>query len=96
MPKILIYISSKITWIFLFYGTDLNENRAHVHVGKRGTDKYCKIWLVPEITVADKGDLTDVQIKQILAVARKYKSQLLTQWQRFKEGKNIRIIMVKE
>ena len=37
MPKILLYITSKITWIFLFFGTDFNENRAHVHVGKKGT-----------------------------------------------------------
>jgi len=34
MPKVLVYITAKITWIFLFWGTDVNENRAHVRVGK--------------------------------------------------------------
>ena len=43
MPKVLVYITGKITWIFLFWGTDQNENRAHVHVGKKGTDELCKI-----------------------------------------------------
>ena len=44
MPKVLQYITAYFTWVFLFYGTDVNENRAHVHVGKRGVDKFCKIW----------------------------------------------------
>jgi len=43
MPKVLVYITAKIAWIFLFWGTDQNENRAHVHVGKKGTDELCKI-----------------------------------------------------
>lgn len=36
MPKVLLYITAKIIWNFLFYNTDFHENRAHVHVGKRG------------------------------------------------------------
>ena len=40
MPKALLYITAKITWIFLFFGTDINENRAHVHVGKKSTKEY--------------------------------------------------------
>ena len=43
MPKVLLYITARFTWIFIFFGTDFYENRAHVHVGKRGFDKYCKI-----------------------------------------------------
>jgi len=39
MPKVLLYITAKTTWIFLFFGTDFNENRAHVHVGKKSTKK---------------------------------------------------------
>ena len=35
MPKVLTYITAYVTWVFLFYGTDVNENRAHVHVGKK-------------------------------------------------------------
>ena len=44
MPKVLLYITARITWTFLFFGTDVNENRAHVHVGKRGTEVFAKIW----------------------------------------------------
>lgn len=39
MPKVLLYITAKIIWNFLFYNTDFHENRAHVHVGKtRGSN----------------------------------------------------------
>ena len=33
MPKILLYITARVIWNFLFWNTDYNENRAHVHVG---------------------------------------------------------------
>ena len=59
MPKVLLYITAKIIWNFLFYNTDFHENRAHVHVGKRGTEELCKIWLEPNIELAKQGDLTD-------------------------------------
>ena len=49
MPKVLLYITAKIIWNFLFYKTHFHENRAHVHVGKRGTEELCKIWLEPNI-----------------------------------------------
>lgn len=52
MPKILLYITAKIIWQFLFWNTDYNENRAHVHVGKRGTEHLCKIWLEPAVELA--------------------------------------------
>ena len=65
MPKVLLYITAKIVWTFLFWGTDTNENRAHVHIGKKGTAKLAKIWLEPTISIADKGSLTDAQIKNV-------------------------------
>ena len=55
MPKILLYITAKIIWQFLFWNTDYNENRAHVHVGKRGTEHLCKIWLKPVVKVGPTG-----------------------------------------
>ncbi len=63
MPKVLLYITSKITWIFLFYGTDFSENRAHVHIGKKATEKYCKIWLEPKVAIAKNGTLTNTELK---------------------------------
>ena len=96
MPKILLYITAKIIWQFLFWNTDFNENRAHVHVGKRGTRQLCKIWLEPVVELAQQGDLTDAQAKQVLAIAAEYREKLLSQWSLFKQGKRIRIITVKK
>ena len=42
MPKILLYITAKVIWNFLFWNTDYYENRAHVHVGKKSTEHLCK------------------------------------------------------
>ena len=96
MPKILLYITAKIIWQVLFWNTDYNENRAHVHVGKRGTQRLCKIWLEPVVELAQQGDLTDAQAKQVLAIAAEYREKLLSQWSLFKQGKRIRIITVKK
>lgn len=83
MPKILLYITAKIIWQFLFWNTDYNENRAHVHVGKRGTEQLCKIWLEPNVELAKQGDLTDAQAKEVLAIAKEFSGKLLQQWNFF-------------
>lgn len=94
MPKVLIYATARVIWTFLFYGTDFNENRAHVHVGKAGNEKLCKIWLEPEVEVADKGELTDKQIAQVTYIVKKYHVEFLEQWKRFLNGDKIRIIKI--
>ncbi|MBR3566015.1 MAG: DUF4160 domain-containing protein [Paludibacteraceae bacterium] len=94
MPKVLLYITSKFIWTFLFWGTDLNENRAHVHVGKKGTENFAKIWLEPQIQLAKQGDLSDVQIKQVLKIVELYRQDLLKQWNIFKKGGKISIIKI--
>lgn len=96
MPKILLYITAKIIWQFLFWNTDYNENRAHVHVGRRNTEHLCKIWLEPVVQLAQQGDLTDSQTKEVLAIATEYREKLLHQWSMFKQGKRIRIITVRK
>ena len=96
MPKIMLYITAKIIWQFLFWNTDYNENRAHVHVGKRGTEHLCKIWLEPVVELAQKGDLTDAQAKEVLTIAAEFRKKLLHQWSLFKQGKRVRIITVKK
>lgn len=96
MPKVLIYITAKIIWTFIFFGTDSNENRAHIHVGKRDTKKMCKIWLEPTVEVASKGTLTDNQINEVLSIASKYRKELMNQWNVFKKGSKVSIIKVKE
>jgi len=96
MPKVLLYITAKLFWIFLFYNKDFNENRAHIHVGKKDTSKLCKIWLEPEVEIAKGGDLTEAQQKEVLALAETYRDKLLKQWENFKAGKPIRIIKIKK
>ena len=96
MPKILLYITAKVIWNFLFWNTDYYENHAHVHVGKRNTEHLCKIWLEPVVEVEDKGDLTDAQAKEVLKIATDYREKLLRQWEQFKQGKPIRIIKIKK
>ena len=96
MPKILLYITAKVIWNFLFWNTDYNENRAHVHVGKRSTEHLCKIWLEPIVEIEKQGDLTDAQAKEVLDIAKKYRERLLSQWFLFKQGKPVRIIKVKK
>lgn len=96
MPKILLYITAKIIWQFLFWNTDYNENRAHVHVGKRSTEILCKIWLEPTVEIDKQGDLTDAQAKEVLEIAQEYRERLLNQWSLFKQGKRIKIITVKK
>lgn len=96
MPKILLYITAKVIWNFLFYNTDFYENRAHVHVGKRNTQELCKIWLEPSVELAKQGDLTEAQVKEVLAIVLQYRTQLLKQWHTFKEGKAVRMIKIKK
>ena len=94
MPKVLLYTTAKIVWTFLFYGSDANENRAHVHVGKKGTENFAKIWIEPDITIAKQGDLTEAQLKQLLKIAEENNYALLKQWNVFKNGKTVKIIKI--
>lgn len=100
MPKVLEYFIKGVCWMFLFWDTDFNENRAHVHVGKKvgrkATTKLCKIWLEPDVEMAVQGDLTSAQIKQVIELATIYKEQLLEQWKIFKKGETVKIIKIKK
>ena len=96
MPKVLLYITSRIIWTFIFFGTDSNENRAHVHVGKKGTTEMCKIWLEPDVAVEKAGSLTQKQVNEILAITIKYRKELMNQWNLFQKGQKISIIKIKK
>ena len=65
-------------------------------MGKRGTERLCKIWLEPVVELAQQGDLTDAQTREIMAIASEYREKLLHQWNLFKEGKRVRMITVKK
>lgn len=92
MPKILIY---KNLWIFIIYATDANENRMHIHVGKKSMFNLCKIWLEPNVEIAQSGDLTLKQQNEILQITDLYKEELIQQWKDFISGKTIKTIKVK-
>lgn len=81
MPKVL-----QIIWIFSFYDTDINENRAHVHAGHRGTRRLVKIWLEPEVELVDSGELNSAEANEALKIAKQYKNEILEQWNIFKQG----------
>jgi hypothetical protein len=72
-----------------------NENRAHVHVGKKGTKELCKIWLEPEISVEKKGSLKNKDLKEIVELVEKYHSKLMVQWKILKKGEQVKIINIK-
>ena len=92
MPKVLIY---KLIWLFVIYGTEMFERRMLVHVGKKGMGNLCKIWLEPEISIADPGQLTIRQQNEVLQVAKAYQNELILQWQRFTSGEKVKAIKVK-
>lgn len=96
MPKAFIYATAKVIWTFLFYGSDNNENRAHVHVGKAGVVDLGKIWLEPQVEIAKKGELTDKQLTQVLEIANRFREDLMKQWVKFKAGEKVKSIKVKE
>ena len=55
-----------------------------------------KSGLEPNVELADKGDLTDLQVKQVLGIAAEYRERMLRQWEQFKQGKHIRVIKAKK
>lgn len=94
MPKVLIYMVKKTMWVYLFYNTDVYENRAHVHVGKKGSQELCKIWLEPDVVVDKKGEFSDAQLNEIVSLAQVNRTRLMKQWSLFKAGKIVKPIKI--
>lgn len=94
MPKVLIYYAKQAMWLFLFWNTDVYENRAHVHIGRKGTKRLCKIWLEPTVDIADKGDLSEAQLKEVLLLCKRFRDDLLKQWNLFRKGEALTIIKI--
>ena len=96
MPKVLLYTTAKIVWTFLFYGTDVNENRGHVHVGKKDTKHFAKFWLEPQVELSKEGELTDAQLRQLQTIVEENREELLKQWEVFRNGGTVKIIKIKK
>ena len=91
MPKLLIY---QAVWIFTIFGTDIYENRKHVHVGRKGTVKLCKIWLEPTVEIVKPGELTVSEQREVSQIVELYKDDLIQQWNQFLTGQKIDIIKI--
>lgn len=83
MPKLLIY---QAVWIFTIFGTDIFENRKHIHVGRKGTVKLCKIWLEPNVEIARPGELSVSEQRDVVKIAELYQDDLIRQWNQFLTG----------
>ncbi len=79
MGKLLILAK----YIFLIYGSDIYENRKHVHVthNRRGYKKACKFWLEPEVELDlnKKGDFNSIELVEIRKLILENKDTLFAQ-----------------
>jgi hypothetical protein len=91
MPKLLIY---RAIWTFVMFGTDVYENRRHVHVGRKGTEKLCKIWLEPGVEIAKAGELSVSEQREVLEIALQFKDRLLENWEKVRRGEKVEILKI--
>lgn len=65
MGKLLILTK----YIFLIYGSDIHEERRHIHVtyARRGYKKSCKFWLEPKIQLDENkhGEFSNKELGEI-------------------------------
>ena len=80
MPKLLTY---KAIWIFTIFGTDIFENRKHVHVGRKGTEKLSKIWLEPVVEMAKAGELSISEQREFCGLQRYIKKSCFSNGSNF-------------
>lgn len=92
MGKLLIFAK----YIFLIYGSDINEPRRHVHVtyAHRGYKQSCKFWLEPEIKLDEnkKGEFTATELNEIEKLIKENKDILLKQLDLFYNHQSVKAI----
>ncbi len=83
-------------YIFLIYGSDIYEDRRHIHVtyAHKGFKKSCKIWLEPEIELDEKktGYFSEKELNEILKLTKAHKQTLLDQLLLFYQQKEVKAI----
>jgi len=92
MPKIAIY---KFLTFFI-YSFDVLKEPPHLHIVKEKgmKQKSAKIWL-KTLQIAEKGTLTDTDIKLALKIIKLHQAELLESFEKFKEGKKVKTIKFK-
>jgi hypothetical protein len=92
MGKLLILAK----YIFLVYGSDLIEERKHIHVtyARRGFKRSCKFWLEPDIELVEnkKGEFTEKELNEIKKLIKIHQRTLLDQLALFYENKEVKAI----
>ena len=92
MGKLLILAK----YVFLVFGTDIFENRKHIHVtyNQRGFKKACKFWLEPTIQLDEskKGDFSSRELLEIEKLINENKEILMSQLQLFYNRKAVKAI----
>ena len=91
MPRIAIY---KFLTFFIFAFDAINEP-PHLHIAKEkgNRQRSAKIWL-ETLKVAEKGSLTDTDLKQALKVIKENQALLIESFNNVKAGKKITTIKI--
>ena len=66
---------------YRFFFFSLEEARIHVHV--RSPDGEAKFWLEPEVKLARKIRLSDVQLREIQRIVEAHRDELITAWRQY-------------
>ena len=92
MGKILILAK----YIFLIYGTDIFEQRRHIHCtyAHRGYKKSCKFWLEPsiELDLNKAGEFTEKELREIRQLIETNKDVILQQLERFYNNEPVKAV----
>ena len=92
MPKIAVY---KFLTFFI-YSFDVFREPPHLHIVKEKgmRQKSAKIWL-RTLEIAEKGTLTDTDIKLALKIIKLHQYDLLESFENHKQGKKVTTIKFK-
>lgn len=92
MPKIAIY---KFLTFFIFSFDAFNEP-PYLHIAKEkgNRQRSAKIWL-ETIKVAEKGSLSETDLKQAIKVIKENQSKLIESFNKVKAGKKITTLKIK-
>jgi hypothetical protein len=83
-------------YIFLIYGSDINELRKHIHCtyAHKGFKRSCKFWLEPVIEADENktGDFTEKELNEIKQLILQHKGIITEQLERFYKNEPIKAI----
>ncbi len=83
-------------YIFLIYGSDINEIRRHIHCtyAHKGFKRSCKFWLEPVIELDENkmGDFSEKDLNEIKQLIIQNKETILEQLERFYNNEPVKAI----